>query len=171
MVPRFLGDTDSGVGLINPARACHLDTCVWHSRALMKCELLKMRTLESAPTMDHAIKFMWPLDWSRGSLYLHQNDIEERPRRDWFFFPHPPSPVVLFPHLRRCPPYVLVIRCSEPSPGWIHLGRCPYDLNWTYRNRDCLRHQAARENWFTSELLELGGVFRVQDPYTHIYHT
>ncbi len=31
---RFLGDTDSGVGLINPTCACHLDTCVWHSSAL-----------------------------------------------------------------------------------------------------------------------------------------
>ena len=26
--PQGLGDTDSGVGLINPARACHFDTCV-----------------------------------------------------------------------------------------------------------------------------------------------
>ncbi len=161
-------DIDSGVGFDQPPSCAMYD---WHLRALRN---------ESSKKWEHRIcfikitndgschNFMWMLDWSCGSLSLHQNDFWEA-LVEIIFFPHPPS-LVLFPHLRRCPPNVLVIRCSEPSPWIILLGLCPSNLNWTYWTGVA---------WGIRLLAKLIGewiawIWRciwVQDPYTHLSYT
>ena len=130
----------------------------------------------AASPKEHAMNFATMLcdRWTDlvAAFYPSKQQGIRGARRDYyFFFPHPPF-LVLLPWLRRYPPHVLGIHCSNPSPWLSHFGLTSIRHRLVLLNGACLRHQATC--WINQRVIclyvEVYWVC-VWDPYTHIYLT
>ncbi len=109
------------------------------------------------------------LDWSRGRASIHQSDIKEGPRRDYFSFPPPTLPGYSSPNWEGTLLVFWSICCLEPSPWLTLFGSMSIRLvRLDLLDRVCPRHQAAHGIDLQAKCLDLE-VYWVQDHlYTHL---